>query len=297
MKVFLVGAGGFIGRNLGTLLESSGHSVIRHVWEKEGDLTEEAVPREAEIFVNASGMLGSPSARAADLRRANVEPAGILARASSLSGSPLIHLSTPGVTGLLASATESMPPAPWGAYEISKAEAESLLLSGMRTGLLTILRPDFVYGPGDRHKLAFFRQISKGWFPLIGTGSARIRPTFVLDAAKAVLAAFPGGPLAGGVFNVGGPEIVTVRRLAELSAEAMGIGIRLLLVPRPILTAAMLLGPLRPGALSGSRLALFGQDHFVDTAKASGAGFEALTPLREGLRMTVGAYRSEGLLP
>jgi nucleoside-diphosphate-sugar epimerase len=296
MKVFLVGAGGFIGRRVAALLESCGHEVAAHLWEERGDLTAQAIPEDADVLVNAAGMLGGPKAGIGDLRRANIEPARILALAASGTGTPLVHLSTPGVTGLVASASEDLPPAPWGAYEQTKAEAEAILREGVPARILTILRPDFVYGPGDRHKLAFFRQVAKGWFPLVGNGGARIRPTFADDAAAAVAASLPGSPLSGGLYNIGGPEVVSIRRFAGLCAESMGRRVRLLAIPPLVYRAAMLLGPLRPPALSASRLALFGRDHFVDTSKASAAGFSPPTPLCEGLRITVASYRAEGLL-
>jgi nucleoside-diphosphate-sugar epimerase len=297
MRIFVVGAGGFIGGRICSLLSSSGHVVMRHVWEESGDLTAESIPEGADAFVNSAGMLGGPSADACRLRRSNVHPAGILAAASSQRRVPLIHLSTPGVTGLVPSATEDLPPAPWGSYEETKAEAESLLSSDVPAGLLTILRPDFVYGPGDMHKLAFFRQVARGWFPLVGTGSAKIRPTYVDDVARAVLAALPGGPLACGLFNIGGPEPVTVRQLAESSAEVLGTKLRLLQVPEFVFRIALLLGPLGPAALSASRLALFGRDHYVDASRAAAAGFTSVTSLPDGLRSAIGWYRAEGLLP
>jgi nucleoside-diphosphate-sugar epimerase len=297
MKVFVVGAGGFIGSRICALLAACGHEVVRHVWEGSGDLTERAIPEGVEVLVNSAGRLGSPSVQMDDLRRANVEPARILAAASSRADIPLIHLSTPGVTGLVPSATEDLPPAPWGAYEETKAEAESMLSSAVPARLLTILRPDFVYGPGDMHKLAFFRQVARGWFPLVGKGSAKIRPTYVDDVARAVLAALPGGPLACGLFNIGGPEPVTVRQLAESSAEVLGTRLRILRIPEFVFRAALLLGPLGPTALSASRLALFGRDHYVDASRAAAAGFAPVTSLLDGLRSAIGWFRAEGLLP
>jgi len=295
VRIFVAGAGGFIGRRTAAFLEAMGHSVVRHVRGENGDLRADDLPEGTEVFVNAAGRLGGPSAGMEDLRRANVEPVRLLAGWVP-KGAFLVHLSTPGVAGLRAGGREDDPPAPWGPYEETKAEAERLLASVVPAGHVTILRPDFVYGPGDAHKLALFRQLARGWLPLVGRGLSRIRPTFVDDVASAVGASLPGGPLSGGLYNVGGPEVVTVRDFATMSARAMGRGVWLPAVPRAVYTAAMLLGPLRPPALSASRLELFGRDHFVEIAKAAEAGFSCPTNLREGLRLTVEAYASEGLI-
>jgi len=90
--------------------------------------------------------------------------------------------------------------------------------------------------------------------------------------------------------------VTSVRALAAACASAMGRRVFLPAVPRALYEAAMILGPLRPAALSPSRLDLFGRDHFVDTARASAAGFDALVGLAEGIPETVRWYRSQGLI-
>ena len=296
MRVLVTGAGGFIGRHVVSALRAAGHCVEEHVHRTDGELAPEDVPRGTEAAVNCAGRLGGQGAGPEEMHLANVELPRTLAEACAARGASLVHLSTPGVAGLRAAGREDDPPAPWGVYERTKAEAEDLLEEAMEPGRLTVLRPDFVYGPGDLHKLAMFRQAARGWFPLVGRGEASLRPTFAADVARAVRASLPGGILAGGLYNVGGPEVVSVRELVAAVSSALGRRVVAVPVPRPLLLGLLRLGPLSPGSLSYSRMRLFGEDHWVDTERAEKAGFVCRTGPGEGTRLTVAWYRREGLL-
>lgn len=297
MRIFITGAEGFIGSLLAKTLEAEGHHVIRHIWSKEGDLDSGAIPEQSDVIINCAGRLGGQDSSEAEMEEANANLPAALGKFCIERHSTLIHLSTPGVAGLHADSTEKDAYAPWGFYEQTKAKGERALLElGMSNGSLTILRPDFVYGPGDRHKLTLFRQIVKGWFPLIGRGESKLRPTYVGDVCRAVLASLPGGLLNGGLYNIGGPRVVTVRELVDTISSTMGIGVRFIGLPRFLFRFLLLLGPLKPSSLSRSRCRLFGEDHFVSISKASDSGFEPETSLKDGLRTTVKWYRESGLL-
>lgn len=296
MRVFLVGAGGFIGGEAARALEAAGHEVLPHRRSASGDLLPSSIPGSFDVAVNAAGRLGAPGISRDELRAANTGLPVMLGRECASRGVPMIHLSTPGVAGLTGGSREDSPPAPWGVYEESKAEAESILQSVLPPELLTILRPDFVYGPGDRHKLSLFRQVRRGWFPLVGLGGVKLRPTFAGDVSRAVLASLPGGILGPGLWNIGGPEVVSVAELVRAVAAAEGVRLATIPVPRVIFGIVLALGPLAPRQLSRSRLQLFGKDHWVDIARASDAGFHPETGLADGLSRTVSWYKSEGLL-
>lgn len=296
MRILLAGAGGFIGSHLARLLSAEGHEAVPMARPARGAFDPGLFPEGIDAAVNAAGRLGGPGVGRDELAASNTALPAAMAAVCAGRGIPLVHLSTPGVAGLTGGSREDSPPAPWGPYEESKAEAERLLSGLMPARLLTVLRPDFVYGPGDRHKLSFFRQVRRGWFPLVGGGGARLRPTFVLDVCRAVRESLHGGLIGPGVWNIGGPEVVSVRDLAGAAASSMGVRLVRVPVPAVLFRAALLLGPLAPPQLSKSRLALFGRDHWVDISKASAAGFDPATPLAEGLAATAAWYRAEGLI-
>lgn len=59
----------------------------------------------------------------------------------------------------------------------------------------------------------------KGFVPLIGDGSAKTNPISARDVARAAAMYLEGGPED---VSLGGPEILTRRRIAELAAAAAG---------------------------------------------------------------------------
>lgn len=292
MRVFLTGSSGFIGKHIREALEEAGHTVTLHSYSQSGILEE--IPENTDIAVNSAGRLGGQGYTEDDLRKANfllpVKMAGICRQRNI----PLIHLSTPGVCGLRAGGRETDEYAPADLYERTKAQAELWLLEN-HPGV-TILRPDFVFGAGDMHKYPLFRQVSKGWFPLVGRGGAKTRPTDARDVSRAVIEALPGGPLHGGVFNIAGSDILSVRETAITIADALGMKVKTIPIPRIILRIALKLGPLCPDALSESRYRLFGTDRYTDTGAASEAGFEPRYRFRQTAEEAVKWYRDRGLL-
>jgi len=298
MKIFITGAGGFMGSRISEYLSRRGHETFDYIRSRDGNLSPDKIPENIDVIVNSAGRLGVRGVHTDELTLSNASLPGVLADHCSRLNVHLIHISTPGVTGLLINASEDSEYNPPGDYESSKLAGETALRKHeyLRADLLTVLRPDFVYGPGDLHKLALFKQISKGWIPLIGKNGARIRPTFAEDVCRAVECSLPGGILCGGLFNIAGPETVTIRELSGVIASALGRTLRFIPLPRIFFRMALNLGALCPEALSESRFRLFGEDHFVSTLKAEKAGFHAEWDIKNGISETVSWYLNNGVL-
>ncbi len=73
-----------------------------------------------------------------------------------------------------------------------------------------------MFGPEDQffNRFASLARISPA-LPLIGGGKTKFQPVFVGDVAKAVLAALTGSAKAGATYELGGPEILTMRDVME----------------------------------------------------------------------------------
>ncbi len=102
-----------------------------------------------------------------------------------------------------------------------------------------VLRPSWVYGPGDRALNRFLAFAKRGpAVPVIGDGSQRVQPVFVDDVAEVVArAAVPDGPT--GVFEVGGPDVMTMNDVLRAALRALGRpGKRLVHVPAVLPKAA-----------------------------------------------------------
>ncbi|MFL5797990.1 MAG: NAD-dependent epimerase/dehydratase family protein [Actinomycetota bacterium] len=85
-----------------------------------------------------------------------------------------------------------------------------------------VIRPSWAYGPGDRalnRFVAFARRAPA--VPVIGDGTQRVQPLFVDDLADVVArAAALDGP--EGVFEAGGPEVLTMTQVLAEVLRALG---------------------------------------------------------------------------
>lgn len=99
----------------------------------------------------------------------------------------------------------------------------------------TILRPSWIYGPGDRsmNKFLFFAKYLP-FFPVFGDGMNKIQPVFVEDVAKAILAAVASPAARTKTYGLGGPETLTMRQIAETIFRVTNDRPILGILPHPI---------------------------------------------------------------
>lgn len=116
------------------------------------------------------------------------------------------------------------PPGNLGYYLGSKAAAEILVQSYAALMNVVILRPFFVYGPGQGRDMLIPRIFTsvKGEraVQLDGDDGLAINPIHVEDAAAAVVGATT--LRQGAVINVAGPETLTLREIAVAFGQYLG---------------------------------------------------------------------------
>ena len=217
----------------------------------------------------------------------------------------MLFVSSPGVLGPVCGppATELAAVAPSNPYERSKAAAEEVALRYAAAGLpLVIARPEFIYGPGDRHVLGLFQAVRDGRFFYIGGGMNTCHPTFIDDAVSGMLLCLQQGK-AGEIYHVTGPEPVTFRELGTTIAEVLDVPPPRFNLPRLVawLGAAGLEGVGRllgwTPPLSRTGVAFFSEDRCFSWKKArEELGYNPEYDLRTGVRQTAAWYRAQGWL-
>ena len=103
-------------------------------------------------------------------------------------------------------------PASKSPYIASKARGEAAVVRHRPDAV--ILRPSVIFGPGDNFYNRFAGMTRLGpVVPILG-GATRLQPVYVDDVA---LAAVKGatGEAAPGIYELGGPEILTVRQVVD----------------------------------------------------------------------------------
>jgi nucleoside-diphosphate-sugar epimerase len=271
----------------------------------------------ADWVIHAAGMLGQFGVSEATYRQVNAEGVWYVlaeferARAAGRLGpvARLLHVGSAGVLGPMRGRAEgfafdeTMPLAPSNPYERSKALAESYAREFILAGLPGIIaRPEFVYGPGDRHVLGLFSAIQRGVFFTVGDGRNHCHPTYVDDVVDGLLACLRQGQ-PGQVYQIAGPRPVTFRELAETIAAELGVSSPRLRLPKALATLGAagleVIGNVtgRSVPLSRTSVAFFSEDRRFNIAKAERElGYTPHFDLPEGIRRTVEWYREEGLL-
>lgn len=324
MLVLLTGATGFVGGHCAEALIEAGHKVratarnpekVRPLTEKGADvrlgsLSDTGFLREVcegvDVAVNMAGKLGGWGVREEELKLANITITKKLVSAAEQQGvRQFIHCSTPGVVGMSGVAPEDCPYCPMGLYEKTKVEAEEFVLSrrGRSDMAVTVIRPDFVYGPGDKHKLRLFQAVKRRRFPLIGGGKSLLHPTYVTDVTQGLLLMLGNNKAYGEVFNIAGAAPVSVHDLVDAVSHSLGIGKKPINVPSSIAISGALaceaMAKLlhKPPPITLQQVRFFTTDHASDITKARCVlGYMPAVDVRQGIGRTVAWYEDNGLI-
>jgi NADH dehydrogenase len=225
----------------------------------------EAAMRDSHIAINLVGILAESGAQSFDAVQAN--GAATIARAAAAVGARMVHVSAIG-------ADENS----LSGYGRSKAAGEQAVLAAVPSA--TILRPSVVFGPEDQftNRFAALARISPA-LPLIGGGMTRMQPVYVGDVATAVADAVDGKARPGATYELGGPEVLTMREIMEIILAITERRRMLISLPFGLARLQALFLQFAPGALklTPDQVALLRSDNVVsDAAKAAGLTLEGL---------------------
>jgi len=167
-----------------------------------------------------------------------------------------------------------------------------------RSGLeYTILRPTWVYGPDDvalNRFLSFARILP--FVPLTGDGRQALAPVFVSDVARLAADSLRDPAAVSGVFEVGGPQTLTMREIIRVALRVAGLRRPLLPAPAPLLKlAAWPLQLLPAPPLTPAAVDFVNQPATVDVGPLLARMPRRLTPLEEGLGTYLGAAKPEAV--
>lgn len=218
----------------------------------------------------------------------------------------VVHFSSAGVLGAMkaeAVADEDYAPAPRTLYDRTKLEAEEAARRAAAGGLdVVIVRPGWVYGPGDRRTFKLIRAVCRRKLVLVGGAPGRQTPIYVDDlAAGALLAAEKGRP--GAVYHLAGDEILPAEEMVRVLAGACGVAPPRLKLPKALLLAgAVVLEKVfgvakKEAPLNRGKLAFFLDPKAMSSALAkTELGFAPMTDFRTGAARAVAWYRENGWL-
>jgi dihydroflavonol-4-reductase len=330
VTVLVTGATGFTGGHLARALQRRGHAVRALIRPRTAQRPVTAALRTAGIEVVEGALTDAAAVAracegvdvvyhiAATYREAgqpdsayyeiNVQGTlNVLEGARRAGARRMVHCSTGGVHGHVEHppANEDAPFNPGDVYQESKVEAErAVRREAERTGTdVVIARPIGIYGPGDTRFLKMFRGISRGRFPMLGSGEVFYHLTYIDDLCEGFRLCGEVPAAAGRTYILAGPRYTTLKELVALIAAELKVKPpRLRLPVWPVWLAGAICEaicvPLRiPPPLYRRRVDFYTKSRAFDTTRArTELGFEPAVDLPEGIRRTIAWYRAEGLL-
>lgn len=325
MKILVTGATGFIGSRVEGILVEKGHEVIgisRKIEDREynnGKLKHiklDATNKDEfgkldnfqiDAIINCLGVLGKFGLPDDVYIKTNVQTTTNLLEFSKTKGvKHFIHMSSCGVVGPIIKyecpANECYHGAPSNIYEQSKWLAEEeVKISGLNGVDYTIIRPEFVYGPGDLHVLGLFKAISSGKFILIDGGESYLHPTYIDDITSAVILTLFNRASYGKTLNIVGDRYIAVKDLANMISSKLHKKIEFKNIPSSILlpiTMAIESSHLFANPpLTTSQVKFFTECRSFTYENAKNTiGYVPTTTLEEGIDKTIKWYLQNGYL-
>src|ERR1700729_795618 len=231
-SITILGGTGFLGTRLVARLIKDGHQVTvlsrdreqhKHLLVLPGltlkncDVYNEAQLSEhfrgKDVVINLVGILNERGFGGAGFRRAHTE----------LTRCVLLAARSAGVTRLLqVSALKASPGAP-SYYLRSKGEAEKLIRDQNTPLDWTIFQPSVMFGRGDSFLTRFAGLL--GAIPLVfplARPNARLQPVAVDDVVNAMRVCLHGGASSRQTYELGGPQVYTLREIVSLVAKLTG---------------------------------------------------------------------------
>ncbi len=298
--IAVAGGTGFVGEGIAAELHRRGHRVV--VLSHRGEAARGALPDDIEI---RTADIADPASLAPAL--AGVEA---LAIALAFPGSPMessrrgwtfdqvdsqgterlvAAARTAGVRRLLyISGAGAGPDAARHWFRAKWKAEEAVRASGLTW---TIIRPTWIFGPRDA-SLNRFIGLAR-WLPVVpltNSGRQLLAPVFIDDAARLAADSLTDSAADGQVFELGGPQTLTMRAIVDRALRVAG-------VPRPILPgparliklAAWPMSLLPEPPLTPDAVDFINQPATVDLTALLARMPRRLTPLEEGLRTYLGS--------
>ena len=164
------------------------------------DLSVTACMADADAVINCVGILVREGKNTFDA--IHEEAAGRIARIAAQQGvRQLVHVSALGADA----ESDSR-------YAASKGRGEAAVLAAYPDAV--ILRPSIIFGSDDNFYNRIAAMTRLGPFLLVPGANTEVQPVYVMDVARAAAMAAQG-LAAPGIYELGGPDVVTMRQVAQ----------------------------------------------------------------------------------
>ena len=239
----------------------------------------EAAMRDSQVAINLVGTLIESGAQTFDAVQA--KGAETIARTAAAAGARMVHVSAIGADANALSA-----------YGRAKAAGEQAVLAAVPSA--TILRPSLLFGPEDQftNRFAALARMSPV-LPLIGGGVRGCsRPMSATSRTRWPMPS-TARPKPGATYELGGPEVLTMREIMEIILSITDRKRMLVSLPFGLAKLQAMFLQFAPGPLklTPDQVAMLQSDNVVsDAAKAAGLTLEGLGIAPDSLEAVAPQY-------
>ena len=253
MEILVTGGTGFIGRRLCAELDSRGHSVTamartpddgdlpESVTMVTGDVTDPASIEGAfegrDVVVNLVALSPLFKPRGGNQMHDRVTRGG--------TENAVREAESAGVDRFVQLSGINADPNGRTAFLRAKGQAEEIVKASEMDWV--IIRPTAVFGEGGEF-IPFIKKVALPYLtPLPGGGRTRMQVIWVEDLVPILADAVEGEEYVGGIYEVGGPDRLTIARIADLIHRSEGRSTAVIPIPMPLAGLGMTLGGMLPG--------------------------------------------------
>ena len=194
--------------------------------------------RGKDVVINLVGILNERGFGGGGFRRAHTElTRGVLQAARSAGVGRLLQIS----------ALKAAVDAP-SYYLRSKGDAEHLIRESNTALDWTIFQPSVMFGPGDSFLNRFAGLLAAiPWVFPLAKPNARFQPVFVDDVIEAMLRCLHGGASSRQTYELGGPQVYSLREIVGMVAKLTGRRRWIIGLPDPVARMQALIMDFVPG--------------------------------------------------
>lgn len=229
MKLVTVGGSGFLGLHVARAMARAGHDqvvltrqpaqarafrLVPRVEVRKADVYDTAALARhfagADAVMSMAGILNESGRNGAGFERVHVTLVDGLIEACRAAGvERMLHVSALG-----AGAGDSY-------YQQTKGKAEQhLAASGLAT---TLFRPSVVFGRGDSFFTRFASLLRFAPVLPLACPNSRLQPVWAQDVGAAMVASLERADAIGAAWELGGPEVYTLKELVQWTASTLGL--------------------------------------------------------------------------
>ena len=326
MKILVTGISGFIGQRFAKAIQNDSNEYICLIRNTSNvDFLQEylniqvvktdfslmeltRVMQGVETVVHMNGQMGAYGVTMNQFEKVNCELTADMVNACIKANvKQFVYLSTPGVQGFgNRLCLEETSYAPRNAYEKTKVAAEKIIINTLKDTSVnySIIRPDFVYGPGDYRRIKMYKNIRDRKFVLTTSGKSFIHPTYVDDVVQGIICVIGNENAYDEIFNISALQDISVKDYLQTIADYFGVslihinvGYRLSCVMAGIIEKLSNTLLKKEGFVSKNKIDFLALDHSTSNEKARKMiGYKPQYDFKTGFDLTMKWCKENKLL-